>query len=442
MRLLSRFVILLTICLLSVTVIHAQTEQIVLGQAVRGEITAIQPTSTYIFEGREGDIIYFYVAAAQNNQQFSARLFDANSNLLAETTVFPFINNFTLPATQTYSLLISDPDNGTGAFTAIVDFYLPTAIVLNTELSGSFASPAHLQFFTIDAQADTLFRYSSTGTQLGISVIDPQGELSSFQGMYDSPLLMLSQFEQTGQYIFMVHTDLPTGGEYRLFLESVIPTPLVGGTPVTGSRQINNPPVFSFDSPAGKTWELNATLPSNGSRQMVIAQLDGRIWYDVIIAVDDGSGANGNPRISPFIAPADATYYVWLNYSPYANGVSSYEYELLLSSTTILSLAPDVETTHTITPTSGALTFVYSPAVENERIQVEIRRVSETGALTLQIVSPVDDVLLVNGRGMNGGVFDLNLPVMGIYRFVVNDIDYDPTELVITIRLSILQDKS
>jgi hypothetical protein len=440
MRLLSRFVILLTICLLSVTVIHAQAEQIILGQAVRGEITAIQPTSTYVFEGREGDVIYFYVAAAQNNQQFSARLFDVNDNMLAETTRFPFINNFTLPATQTYTLLISDPNNGTGAFTVLVDFYLPTAIVLDTELSGSFASPAHLQFFTIDAQQGTLFRYSSTGTQLGVSVIDPQGELSSFQGMYDSPLLMLSQFEQTGQYIFMIHTNLPSGGDYRLFLQSVTPTPLVGGTPVTGSRQITNPPVFSFNSPAGKAWELNATLPPDGSRQMVIAQLDGRIWYDVIIAVDDGSGANGNPRISPFIAPADATYYVWLNYSPYDNA-TSYEYEVLLSSTTILSLAPDIETTHTITPTSGALTFVYAPAVENERIQVEIRRVSETGALTLQIVSPVDEVLFVNGRGMNGGVFDLNLPVMGIYRFVVNDIGYEPTELVITIRLSILQDK-
>ncbi|MDX2075916.1 MAG: hypothetical protein SFZ02_05760 [bacterium] len=442
MRLLSRLVIMLMISLLAVTVSHAQTQQIVLGEVQTGEITALQPTITYSFEGRKGDVIYFYAATMRNDQSFYARLFDASANLLIETGAFPFVHNFTLPETQTYTILVGNVDDETGGFWLLVDFYEPTSIVLDTETSNTLPTPAHLHFYPIDVQAGTLFRYTTAAQQLGVTLLNPVGELASFQGMYDNPALVISQFEQTGQYLFIISTNLPDGVDYRLFLESITPTPLTAGTPVTGSTQIVDSPVFSFQSPAGKAWELNAIFPQDGDRRMFVAQLDGRFWYDVIIATDSGSGPNANPRISPFIAPADATYYVWLEFNSYESTVTNYDYEILLSSTSIISLAPDVEISHTITPETGSQTFIYTTTAENERIQLEIRRVSATGAISLQIFSPVDDVVFVLGREMNGAVFDLNLPVIGLYRFVVSDIGYDPTELTITIRLSQLQDKS
>ncbi|PJF27061.1 MAG: hypothetical protein CUN52_15035, partial [Phototrophicales bacterium] len=193
-----------------------------------------------------------------------------------------------------------------------------------------------------------------------VSILDPNGELVVFTGTYDSPLLMLGQFTQTGQHLLIIDTDLPTGVDYGIFLQAVEPISLVAGTPVTGSRQVTNPPVFSFQSPAGKAWELNAMMSSGGDRRMVIAQLEGRPYWDAVIALDSGSGVGGNPRIAPFIAPIDATYYVWLEFSPYDNNITTYDYTVSISSTTILSLAPDVELAQTITPQTGAQTFVYT----------------------------------------------------------------------------------
>ncbi len=385
-------------------------------------------------------MIYFYISPAQINQEFYGRLFDANGNLLIETGAFPFVNNFVLPATQTYTLLIGNVNNETGAFSLLVDFYQPQSLALDTIASGVLGSSAHLGFYTLDVTAGTLFRYSATGESLGVSILDPNGELVVFTGTYPSPLLMLGQFAQTGQHLVIINTNIPTGLQYGIFLELVEPIPLVAGTPVTGSRQISDPPVFSFQSPAGKAWELNAIMPQDGDRRMFIAQLDGRFFWDVIIAGDTGSGANGNPRIAPFIAPSDATYYVWLEFNPYSNA-TSYDYEMLLSSTTILSLAPDIELTQTITPETGAQTFIYNTTADNERIELTIRRVSDVGDIQLQVQSPLDEVINFYGRGFNGGTFDMTLPVAGVYRFVINDISYAPTDLQFTIRLRQLQDK-
>lgn len=440
MRFLSRFILVLGIAILTVQLAVAQGDTITIGAVAQGEITATQPTISYTFDGREGDVIYFYISPAQINQQFYGRLFDASNNLLIETGAFPFINNFVLPVTQTYTLLIGNGNNETGAFSVLVDFYQPQSITLDTTASGMLVSSAHLGFYTLDVTAGTLFRYSSTGASLGISILDPNGELAVFTGTYDSPLLMLAQFTQTGQYLVVISTDMVDGLDYGIFLELVEPTPLVAGTPVTGSRQIGDPPVFSFQSPAGKAWELNAIMPQDGDRRMFIAQLNDRFYWDVIVAADSGSGANGNPRIAPFIASADATYYIWLEFSSY-NNATNYDYEMLLSSTTILSLAPDIELTQTITPETGAQTFIYSTATENERVELDIRRISDVGDVWLQVLSPTDEVINFFGRGFNGGTFDMTLPIAGVYRFIVNDISYAPTELQITIRLRQVQDK-
>lgn len=440
MRFLSRCILFIAMALFTVQITVAQTDSITIGTTVQGEITATQPTVSYLFDGREGDVIYFYISPAQINQQFYGRLFDATGNLLIETGAFPFVNNFVLPATQTYTLLIGNGNNETGAFSALVGFYQPQSLAFDTTASGVLDSSAHLGFYTLDVTAGTLFRYSTTGTSLGVSILDPNGELVVFTGTYGSPLLMLGQFAQTGQHLVIVSTDIPAGLEYGIFLELVEPTPLVAGTSVSGSRQITDPPVFSFQSPAGKAWELNAIMPQDGDRRMFIAQLEGRFFWDVIIAGDTGSGANGNPRIAPFIAPDDATYYIWLEFSSY-NNARQYDYEVLLSSTTILSLAPDVELTQTITPQTGAQTFIYNTTTENERIELSVRRISTAGDMQLQVTSPLDEVINFFGRGFNGGTFDITLPIAGVYRFVVNDVSYVPTELQFTIRLRQLQNK-
>ena len=440
MRFFFRFIVVMIVTFLMIQPSLAQGQQITIGTVVQGEITHVQPTITYSFEGREGDAIYFYISPAQINQQFYGRLFDANNDLLTETGAFPFISNFVLPATQTYTLLIGNGNNETGAFSVLVDFYQSQSLTLDTTASGRLATSAHLDFYTLDATAGTLFRYSTTGERLGVSVLDPNGELVVFTGMYDSPLLMLGQFTQTGQYLVIISTDMVDGLDYGIFLELVEPISLVAGTPVSGSRQIGDPPVFSFQSPAGKAWELNAMIPQDGDRRMIVAQLEGRFFWDVIIAGDIGSGANGNPRIAPFIAPADAIYYVWLEFSSY-NNARQYDYEVLLSSTTILSLAPDIELTQTITPETGAQTFIYSTTTENERIELTVRRISDVGDIQLQVLSPVDEVINFFGRGFNGGTFDMTLPIAGVYRVIVNDVSYVPTELQITIRLRQLQDK-
>jgi hypothetical protein len=441
MRFVFRFILLFYLISLTTQVTIAQSNTIAIGDVTQGEITVIQPTIAYSFDGRAGDVIYFYISPAQIDQSFYGRLFDANNNLLIETGAFPFINNFTLPATQTYTLLIGNNNDETGAFTLLVDFYQPQSLSLDTTASGGLASNAHLAFYTLNVTAGTLFRYSTTGERLGVSILDPNGELVVFTGTYDSPLLMLGQFAQTGQHLLIINTDLPTGVDYGIFLQAVEPISLVAGTPVTGSRQVTNPPVFSFQSPAGKAWELNAMMSSGGDRRMVIAQLEGRPYWDAVIALDSGSGVGGNPRIAPFIAPIDATYYVWLEFSPYDNNITTYDYTVSISSTTILSLAPDVELAQTITPQTGAQTFVYTTTSENERIELTIRRVSSTGRFELEVVSPEDGVVYVFGRSANAMTLDLTLPVVGLYRFTVNDVDYEPTELQFTIRLRQLQNK-
>lgn len=412
------------------------------GEVVNGVLTPANLSTTFQFSGIAGDVIYFYILRENFDAYFYGQLFDADFQLIAQTESYPFAMNIILPSTDIYTLTIGTSEPIGGAFSFLIDFYTETEIMLDTEVTNRLPSPVHLGFYRIEAQAGQLFRYTANGNSLGISLFAPTGELASFQGTYNSPRLLLSQFEQTGRYTFVVNNAEPQGVNYSLFVESVTPIPLTASQPVSGVGTAFNNPVFVFESPSGKAWELNGQINNlESERRIFVAQLDERFWWDIVLASDSGSGANNDLRVSPFIAPVDGKYYVWLEFYPYNNSQTAYDYTVTLNSTSLISLAPDIDVTTTITPQTGAQTFLYTTTADDERVQIEIRRTTQTGAIAVNVYSPTDLILSVSGLEMNSAIFDLDLPLAGTYRFLVNDIGYDSNELGFTIRLRQLQNK-
>ena len=367
------------------------------------------------------------------------RLFDPDSQLMTESDYggeVSLVGPLTLATDGTYSILAGRPDwsESTGAFSIMVDLVTYEPLALGAEVADRVDNGNTIRFFTFQVPAaGDLFSFNVAGELMHFLLWSPRGEYLLDNGTWDDPSVPLYQAPEGGEYTFLVNSIAPDGTDYTALVQQIVPIPLVSGETLSGTIYSTKPVFFAFETLGGKPWQIDAVLPNEGDRYMEIYHLEGREWWEAEIAADWGSGPNNNPRIAPFIAPSDSTYYVMLWFESYS-GVESGAYEIMVSPETVLSLAPGTPITETITAETGDITYNYN-GTAGDLIEVTLTRLSATGALSLNIYSSDDEVMAFYGRGPRSATFEIVLPIDGLYQFIVHNADDDEMDITFSLLL-------
>lgn len=431
--------LLLSLCLISTPAAAQDMVALEYGVPVIGELSALQNTITYTFNGSAGDTVYLTMRPVDGVFEVQMRLFDPDDQLIAESDYggeVQVIGPLTLNADGNYSVLAGRPDwaEGTGSFSIMVDEASYHPLDLSTAVTDRLDNASEIRFFTFQVPAaGDLFSLGVAGEMMHFVLRSPQGDYLLDNGTFDDPGLPIYQAPEGGEYTLLVQSIAADGTDFTALVEMIEPLPLVSGETVSGTINSGQPAFFAFETLGGKPWQIDAVLPDFGDRYMQIYHLDGREWWDAEIAADWGSGPNNNPRIAPFIAPEDATYYVLLSFRSFTSE-SSGAYEITVTPETVLSLAPGTPVTETINEATGDLTYNYNGKA-GDTVEVTLTQLSETGALSLNVYSSEDEVLFFYGRATTGATFAITLPLDGLYQFIVRNVGYGEEDLTFSLLL-------
>jgi hypothetical protein len=242
------------------------------------------------------------------------------------------------------------------------------------------------------------------------------------------PIWLLDQWRDNGEVLFGSYTT--TASDYSYALITVTPIPLTQGTPAEGTVTNNGIETFTFNSAEGKAWRLDATLSNQGDRIMRLFQFQGRAVNDMLVLTDTGSGPDGNPQITPFIAPADAPYYVTIEWRGYRAEEPGSPYTVTLRPESLRQLTPDgVAFEDEIAGVDGTQRYLYR-GTAGEMLTLTLTKTGGEGQPSIRIVGPTDEALVFSGRAVNRLEVDLLLPNDGLYQIAINNISYDPTSIL------------
>ncbi len=428
--------IYLLLCLLATATITAQqaARPLSLGQPDTADVNNAQPVTSFTFEGRAGQIIYITMLDETETLDMELRLLAPSGALLgmASESVAVLLGPITLVEDGRYTISAGRPSfsDSEGVFSILVeettirDLDISLGEPQNESLSGR--GSAH--FYRFSGTAGDLFAYQLVGEEIGIAIFDPNGQRFIADGYYERPLRPIETLPLTGDYLAVIQTINRDGSPYTLRIQQVEPIPLISGEAMADTMLESEPALFAFESAAGKTWQISAQLPEGGDRRLEILLLTDRESWERTVAADYGSGPGGNPRIEPFIAPNSATYYVILAYDNYNGNDDIIPYQVTLTSSTIVSIAPGQTIEGETGLASGEVTYFYD-GKEDEDIRLMIARTSESGEIGIQVLSPVDEVANFYGRDVKEVIIEARLPISGQYRIIVRNNAYDDSVL-------------
>ena len=163
---------------------------------------------------------------------------------------------------------------------------------------------------------------------------------------------------------------------------------------------------------------------------MGLFAFEGRTNSDSLLTYDTGSGPDGNPQITPFIAPADGTYYVVLIWRGYRAEDVDGPYTLTLRPESLRQITPDgVPFEGHVTGTAGTERYLYR-GTAGETLTLTLLKTGGEGQMSIRIVGPDDEALVFQGRAVTRLVADLQLPTEGLYQIAVSNIGYDSASIL------------
>lgn len=393
-----------------------------------GEFTNDQTSVTVGFDGEIGDVIY--ITALDNQVPVEFILYSPGGGQLAQSDD-SLIRNIEFGTAGRYTVEFIRPEwsDAEGEFTAFVGYYELASMGVEDEgetrsYVGELADVAALRQVQVDKTAGDLATIQTYGANLSLTIESPDGEPIYFDGVYSDVMVPLFQFPTTGTYIITVQTIEPDGTEMELYIYQRDPISVTANTPITGQLEEGLPTLFAFESPAGKMWDINATLPMNGDSFLAVYRFGNREAWETLIEEDYGSGPDGQPRIRPFIPAEDGTYYLALWYDDWDTEYDEYDFELTVSPSTLLSIPNNSPITGKINNDTGNAQYAYSGKT-GDKIIVTITRLSEEGVLSLAMYSTEDEVITFTGRDASSGRFEVELPLDGVYQFMIYNADYD-----------------
>ena len=434
--------LLVLVCLLLAWPVIAQDGDFQPGEPVTGVINDETPRVTRTFRGEAGRTIYITLVT----QEFAGelRLLGPEGTSLAQVEEnilnTSLIGPLRLPSDGEYTIVATRPEwEDAGGEFMLVGGPVETIMLQPGEpVEGHLDHPGAAVFFAFEGEADDVVHYFTEGEGLGIAIRTPTGDELVSDGHYNSPGRLLNLLPESGRYRGVVQTVAPEGTPFILGVEPIQTQPLQSGEPVSGTLQEHRWPVFTFESAAGKLWQLSASGDTDeGQFFLEIHRPDAPDYYGSPLAQDCCRGPGGTPRIDPFTAPEDGTYYVVLGYDDYVPETNTeVAYELALASSTLVSLAPGNAVTGSVTPDSGIVTYAYE-GTAGEAITVTIQRTGGAGNPGLRILSAEDEVMVFEGRNARVASFEVELPHDGLYLFEISNITYEPNTLDFSLRLDV-----
>lgn len=425
--------IMITFIVLTMTVSAQAAIPLEIGTVVQQTLDTPR-SMNFSFEGKAGERVYFAVTTPNQGLILELRLFGPSGVFVGEDSdeFLTQVGPFSLPEDGTYTASLFNRE-GTGEAYILVDHLLSTPIEAGNPIEGRLAQPGQMQAFTFEAEEKAILSYFLSALSAGISFIAPDGTAVIENGFYDDPGDRLTTLAAAGTYTLLIQTLALEGSDYTLNLRMIDPIPLASDETLSGAARESAPPVFQFESRAGKTWQLNTLISEEGGgKDLYIFEVDHFQTWEKIMAVDYGSGPNGNPRLEPFVAPVDGIYYVVLNFDNFDNDDDEFTYEISLAPSSIRFLSPGTSISGSTGQESGVMVQLYQGKA-GERLQISLRRDSDVGSLSMGVYSPEDEVAILGGRNVINAVFEVELPVDGVYRFEVRNADYAPTTLDFTI---------
>jgi hypothetical protein len=403
-------------------------------EIITGETSPIQSRFNYTFEASPDEMIYITIRGQDVTGDFDMRLFDSAQNPIAESrTLFEggLIGPLAVPEAGTYILSAGRPDwsDINGPF----DLFLSTTTIIpfdaNTTIDGTLPHHMSIAFYVADdLQAGDIVRWKSDIINGGYVVENESGVNELAEYFYDSPFVPVYRVAVTEPHPVAIQTALPDGADYALTLSRLIFADIQPNESVEIPLDEDNLALLRFDSPAGKTWDIVSTMPEDGDGYMALLDLSGRPQWEARLREDYGTGANGSPRIAQFAAPEDSAYYILLEFDDYNENETVNVVTVALQSSTVISLVNGIEQTGTVTTETGNIQYQYSGKA-GERIRVTFSRLSEVGELSLMMLSPDDEVVVFNGRGVASSSFEIVLPLDGQYLFSVRDNAYNASQM-------------
>ncbi len=428
----------LLLCFVLLGVVSSARAQTMLnfGEALTGTIGSGQLGASYTFEGQAGDTVYVTMFAPNSDLEPELQLTGPGGTLLARevdnNVTGALIGPLTLQDGGTYTVLATGADGSSGDFSLLVDRAEWTPLPLGETVSGAFSQPGAMRFFTFEGDAGNLIRYWIKAPNVGIRVITPSDSVYT-DGVYDNPFRYFTILPESGGYQVGIMTTNPGGTDYEFALLPVDAQPLISGQSLTGTITESNPLVFTFDSAAGKMWQLNARVTDASYATGLQVYNGNDPSYG--IAGDGASGPEGFPRVEPFIAPEDATYYVVLEFDDYTDDDATRDYEISLAPSSLFSLSPGQAIESKVTPESGNAVYAYHGKA-GEVIRVTLTRTGETGAPGLLVWSQVRQDTLFDFSTyveLRSASVEIVLPDDGMYLLTVRNQDSEATELAFSI---------
>lgn len=427
----KRLILFFVMCLLVVSTTSAQGEPdefIAYDESRMGEFTNDDPTFTVGFEGAVGDVIY--ITALDQFVPVEFTLLSPNGGQLAQSDN-TLIRNIELGSDGLYIIEFARPNwsEAEGEFIAHLGIYETESLNIEDDgwtlsYEGEFSDVGALQQFEVafeEGELVSMILYSTNGA---ITMQSSTGEFILFEGIYDDPQIPLYRFSTTDTYTLTIQTSEPGDTEFGFYLFKRDSIALAVNEPIVAELDEGLPSVFTFESPAGKMWDINAILPQNGERFIALYQFDGRDYWAAQLEVDWGSGPDGQPRIQPFIPSDDGIYHIAVWYDDWETEDAVYNVELVVSPSTLLSIPNDSPITGEIRNETGSALYGYRGKA-GDVIRITYRRLSDDGDLFLAIYSVEDEVISFTGRNARSGSFEVELPLDGFYEFTIQNVSYD-----------------
>ncbi len=419
--------------------LYAQDEAtIAYGESYIGTFTDEAPSLTLGFDGMAGDVIYINVLDNIVAVEFALISPTGGQIAISDNS---YISNIELTSEGRYTIVFTRPDwsDSEGDFIAHLGRY--TIENLSAEnggqtqfYEGNLPDAAATKTLQVDMTEGDMVTIIFYGANVGMTVNAPDGTEILSDGMYNDPEISLYRLPLTGTYTIFLVTAEEGGTDIGFYIFKHEVTTVTSNVPVNGTIYEDLPLVFAFDSVAGKKWDINAVLPQNGGSRLAIFRFDGRPYWESFLFVDEGSGPNGQPRIRPFIPEEDATYYIALWHDNWETEYEEYNFELIVSPSTLLSLPNNSPIVGEVNRDTGVAQYAYVGKTD-QRIRIKVTNLDSEGVLALNIYSSEDEVVTFIGRNADSASFDITLPFDGTYEFVVDNASYDDST---TLRYEIL----
>jgi hypothetical protein len=431
------FLIVLFLLAFGLPLASAQDE-LPLGSPITGSMTADEATFRYTFTGEEGQLIYAALSTPVEDLWLGMRLLASSGTLLSESEGYPLgtlLVPYSLPGTGTYTIEVSrieDSPAQAGQFTLFASTANLIPLTADDTLSGDLTTAGQGAFYSFDAEPGAIYQYHATGNNLLVSFIAPDGVYITDYNVGDTLVSGFNYIAEGGRYLLIIQSANSDGSHFSLRAHHAQPQPLVPGESVSGTMNESSPQLFQFESEAGEQWALSAIVPDAEYAAMIGIFRAGDPYYS--IGGDGGSGANGTPKVDPFIAPETDTYYVLLTFDDYTPADATRDYDLLLEASTVKTLLPGAKFDGSVSTDSGSQTYIYN-GLAGEQLRITLAKTGGEGWPYFFVEWVNGYLLYYEGYGVSNASFILDLPEDGQYFFTIRNANGEPSEIQYTLSL-------